>query len=333
MQRGPIPFGHCVIPNGQGRTRNCVRTRWFSAHTMETNGSLRNALAGITLRQLQYFVAVAEEEHFTHAAERLVIAQPALSRQVNDLEEALGVALFVRASRGVRLTEAGRELLVRTRAMFVTLERTVDAVRFAGQVEFGRLRLGYYGPSFYNNAVTRNALEQFRLAFPNVDVIAHELFSEQLIRALRDGRIDIGISRGTVRASDIESRVIAIERAVVVRRGNGSARRQAVGVDGRSRWARGDSLRQRLEHRPQRTFERHGARCRYHAARRARSDAVAERRVSRRARRRDRALAGVFGRHRVSGARHARDHAMPVRRSISRSSRGAVKTPRSRCTS
>jgi DNA-binding transcriptional LysR family regulator len=183
---------------------------------MDRNASLRTAIAGITLRQLQYFVAVAEEEHFTRAAERLVIAQPALSRQVSDLEEVLGVELFVRASRGVRLTEAGRELLVRTRAMFAVLERTVDAVRFAGHAEFGRLRLGYYGPSFYNNAVTRTALERFRLAFPDVDVVAHELFSEQLIRALHDGRVDVGISRGIVRAADIESRVIATERAVVL---------------------------------------------------------------------------------------------------------------------
>ena len=182
--------------------------------SMDTSAR-RNAIAGITLRQLQYFVAVAEEEHFTHAAERLVIAQPALSRQVSDLEESLGVALFVRARGGVRLTEAGRELQVRTHAMFLALERTVDAVRVAGRVEFGRLRLGFFGPSFYNNAVTRNALERFRLEFPNVEVIVHELFSEQLTRGLRDGRVDIGISRGTVRAPDIESRIIAIEHAVL----------------------------------------------------------------------------------------------------------------------
>jgi DNA-binding transcriptional LysR family regulator len=183
---------------------------------MDSNASLRNALAGMTLRQLQYFVAVAEEENFTRAAERLVIAQPALSRQVGDLEEALGVELLVRGPRGVRLTEAGRELLPRARAMFAALERTIDAVRFAGHAEFGRLRLGYYGPSFYNNAVTRNALERFRTAWPDVDVVAHELFSEQLIRALRDGKVDVGFSRGVLRASDLESRVIAIERAVTL---------------------------------------------------------------------------------------------------------------------
>jgi DNA-binding transcriptional LysR family regulator len=178
--------------------------------------SLQNTLAGITLRQLQYFVAVAEDEHFTHAAERLTIAQPSLSRQVSDLEEVLGVALFIRESRGVRLTEAGRELLERTRVMLNALEQTIHAVRFAGNAEVGRLRLGYYGPSFFSNSVTRTAFERFRAESPDVEVISLELFSEQLIRALREGRIDIGISRGLVRGNDIESRVIAVERAVVL---------------------------------------------------------------------------------------------------------------------
>ena len=173
-------------------------------------------ITGITLRQLQYFVAVAEDEHFTHAAERLTIAQPSLSRQVGDLEELLGVGLFVREARGVRLTDAGRELLTRTHAMVDALEQTVHAVRKAGHVETGRLRLGYYGPSFFSNAVTRGALECFRAESPDVEIISHELFSEQLNRALREGRIDLGISRGLVRGSDVESRVISVERAVIL---------------------------------------------------------------------------------------------------------------------
>jgi DNA-binding transcriptional LysR family regulator len=184
--------------------------------TMDGTASESGAFARITLRQLQYFVAVAEEEHFTRAAERLTIAQPALSRQVSELEETLGVTLFVRGSRGVRLTEAGRELLERARSMLAELERTIHAVRLTAGAEFGRLRLGYYGPSFYNTAVTRTALELFRAESPDVEVIAREMLSEQVIRALRDDRIDVGISRGVVRYADIVSRVIATERAVVL---------------------------------------------------------------------------------------------------------------------
>jgi DNA-binding transcriptional LysR family regulator len=175
-----------------------------------------SAANAITLRQLQYFVAVAEAEHFTRASESLEIAQPSLSRQVRDLEDVLGVDLFVRDTRGVRLTEAGRELLARTQTMFVGLERTVDAVRRAGRGERGRLRLGYYGPCFYSNPITRSGLERFRERVPDVEVILHELFPEQLVPALRDSRIDLGIGDDLLERPDIESRVLATERLVVM---------------------------------------------------------------------------------------------------------------------
>src|ERR1700758_5516091 len=92
------------------------------------NGT-HDAANGLTLRQLQYFIAVAEEEHFTRASERLLIAQPSLSRHIKDLEDLLGVDLFVRATQGVSLTEAGRELLTNARMICAMLKRTVDTVR------------------------------------------------------------------------------------------------------------------------------------------------------------------------------------------------------------
>jgi DNA-binding transcriptional LysR family regulator len=183
---------------------------------MDAFSPLQNPVNVITLRQLQYFAAVAEDEHFTRASERLLIAQPSLSRHVKDLEDILGVELFTRDSRGVSLTEAGRELLVRTRTIFAMLERTVDAVRSTALGQRGRLRLGFYGPSFYNNAVTRTAFERFRTEAPGVEVTSQELFSEQIVPALRDGRIDVGIGRGISRPSDVESRVICVERLVVL---------------------------------------------------------------------------------------------------------------------
>ncbi len=170
--------------------------------------------AVITLRQLEYFIVVAEEEHFTRAAERLIIAQPSLSRQIKDLEDALGVELFVRQSTGVTLTEAGRELLARARRISTMVDRTVDAVRSTAEGQRGSLRLGYYGPSFFNNFVTRSALERFRSETPLVEVSALELFSEQVIPALREGRIDVGISRAVTPVSDIEQRVIVTEPLV-----------------------------------------------------------------------------------------------------------------------
>ena len=173
----------------------------------------RDLSALITLRQLQYFVAVAEGEHFTRASERLLIAQPALSRHVKELEEALAVELFVRNKRGVQLTEAGRELLVRARAMFANLEATVDAVRSAGHA---RLRLGYYGPLLYNNGVARSAMERFRLESPDVEVIFRELFSGQMVSALRDRSIDVAIGRDVPRGPDIEARFIESERLAAI---------------------------------------------------------------------------------------------------------------------
>lgn len=178
--------------------------------------SPQSAVSGITLRQLQYFIAVAEDEHFTRASERLLIAQTSLSRQVRDLEDAIGVDLFVRDTRGVTLTEAGRELLARAQEIFAVLERTVDAVRSKAAGESGQLRLGYYGPSFYNNDVTRLTLERFQRETPNVEVTSEEMFTDQAVVALREGRIDVGFARKPPHGLDIESRVIGSERLIVL---------------------------------------------------------------------------------------------------------------------
>jgi LysR family transcriptional regulator, benzoate and cis,cis-muconate-responsive activator of ben and cat genes len=177
---------------------------------------VQNAADAITLRQLQYFVAVAEDEHFTRASERLLVAQPSLSRHVRELEDWLGIELFIRDTHGVSLTEPGRELLVQARRILAALESTVDAVRSAAVGLRGRLRLGYYGPSFYNNTSTRSALERFRAEAPDIEVTSQELFSEQIVPLLREGRIDVGIGRGVARASDVLSRIIAVERLVVL---------------------------------------------------------------------------------------------------------------------
>jgi DNA-binding transcriptional LysR family regulator len=178
--------------------------------------STDTAMNAITLRQLQYFIAVAEDEHFTRASERLLVAQPSLSRQIKDLEGVLGVELFSRDGRGARLTEAGRELLSCARTVRAMLERTIDSVRATAEGDSGCLRLGYWGPTFYNNPITRAAFERFRAEAPGVDVISQELFSEQMVPALRDGRVDMAITRPIPRIADIESYFISVERFVVL---------------------------------------------------------------------------------------------------------------------
>src|SRR5262245_21153562 len=136
------------------------------------------------LRHLRYFVAVAEEQNVTRAAARLHVSQPPLSRQIRDLEEELGVALFTRSARSVRLTEQGRVFLLEARAVLLRVEEAVRAVRATSGGERGELRLGY-APSPTVELLPA-ALGAFQQAAPKVRVILHDLSSEQLTAGLRE---------------------------------------------------------------------------------------------------------------------------------------------------
>lgn len=143
------------------------------------------------LRHLRYFVAVAEEVNFTRAAQRLRIAQPALSSQIKKLEQELGVRLFDRIGRGVRLTEAGRLLLEEARRHFVQIEQTVRVVRETGQGEVGRLSLGFIPAA--SNDVLPPILREFGRRFPKVELFLHEMMPDQAVQRLHDGRIDVSL--------------------------------------------------------------------------------------------------------------------------------------------
>ena len=95
------------------------------------------------LRQLKYFIAVAEELNFTRAAERCHIAQPPLSQQVKKLEEELGVRLFDRTNRSVSLTKEGETFLPSARSVLSTLDAGVEQVRMVSRGEVGLLRVGF----------------------------------------------------------------------------------------------------------------------------------------------------------------------------------------------
>jgi DNA-binding transcriptional LysR family regulator len=107
----------------------------------------------LELRQLRYFVAVAEELHFGRAAERLHMSQSPLSRAIRDLERELGLVLFVRTTRRVELTPAGAALLERARRALAQVDLAVDDARRAAEPERGALTIGY-GP-FSRSLVTR----------------------------------------------------------------------------------------------------------------------------------------------------------------------------------
>src|SRR5258707_1449408 len=144
----------------------------------------------IDLRRLSYFVAVAEELHFTRAAERLHIAQPPLSYHIQQLEHELDVQLFERTRHHVQLTEAGRILLNEGYRLFGQVDQMVRIVRRVGHGEVGQLMLGFV-PSA-SNTLLPTILRVFRERFPEVHLLLKEQNPDQLIRELEEQRLDVG---------------------------------------------------------------------------------------------------------------------------------------------
>jgi DNA-binding transcriptional LysR family regulator len=143
------------------------------------------------LRHLRYFVAVAEELHFRRAAERLHVAQPAVSEQVRKLEEELGVRLFERSPRHVSLTDAGAVLLNEARRVLRQAEAAQSAVRSAHARHGGVLRIGYMPISL--PAGIPRALQRLTVAIPHLQATMQPGSSSDLVAALRDGEIDAAI--------------------------------------------------------------------------------------------------------------------------------------------
>ena len=141
------------------------------------------------LRHLRYFIGVAEEENVSRAALKLHVSQPALSRQIRDLEEELGFLLLERSAKSVRLTEAGRAFLTEARAV---LQRTEDAVKAARAIATGvrgELHVGY-APSL-TARILPPALRAFQAELPNVRVRLHDLSTEEMLAGLREGKLQI----------------------------------------------------------------------------------------------------------------------------------------------
>jgi DNA-binding transcriptional LysR family regulator len=142
------------------------------------------------LRHLRYFVAVAEELSFTRASERLFIAQPSLSTQMKQLELELGVELFNRSRRTIRLTDAGRVLLDDARQVLAQVDQTVELVRRVGSGGSGQLSIGFV-PSA-SNLVLPRMLDTFRRDFPDVELFLREMPPDEVRRSLHERRIDVG---------------------------------------------------------------------------------------------------------------------------------------------
>lgn len=143
------------------------------------------------LRHLRYFIAVAESLNFTKASARLRVAQPALSRQVQALEDELGVDLLKRSPRGVMLTAEGKLFLAEARDLIGRAAGSVDRVRALARGEYGELHVGY-APS-PTAEILPPALAAFQKQAPGVKLVLHDLAGDELVEGLLGGTLDLSL--------------------------------------------------------------------------------------------------------------------------------------------
>ncbi|MGQ7935309.1 MULTISPECIES: LysR substrate-binding domain-containing protein [Paraburkholderia] len=143
------------------------------------------------LKQLRYFVTVAEELSFSKAATRLHMSQPPLSQQIKALEEEMGVELFLRNSREVRLTHAGTVFLRESRILLEQFLTAVNSAVHASESNAGTLRVGVATSALFS--VMPTFLEIMRTSFPDIDVLVNDIQSDEQARAVLQGALDIGI--------------------------------------------------------------------------------------------------------------------------------------------
>ncbi|MEO6421096.1 MAG: LysR family transcriptional regulator [Polyangiaceae bacterium] len=165
------------------------------------------------LRHLRYFVAVAEELHFGRAASRLRIAQPPLSRQIQALEEDLGLLLLERTSRQVALTSAGVVLLEHTRRIFDSIDHAVHEARRASLGQTGRIVVAY--PSSFASSGLTELVRDFRARYPEVEVALRELPPQKQVEGIRDHSVDVGFIRSPLDEPGLLSELVRSEALVV----------------------------------------------------------------------------------------------------------------------
>jgi DNA-binding transcriptional LysR family regulator len=144
------------------------------------------------LKQLRYFKAVAEELHFQRAARRVHLTQPALSHQMQRLEDELGVVLLVRDRRNVVLSKAGEVFLNHVRDILARLDQAVQATQDAAGLEPTTLRIGT--TAYLNLAVIARSIVATRVAAPNLTIEQIEMPTNEVYHALKEGQIDIGFA-------------------------------------------------------------------------------------------------------------------------------------------
>src|SRR5712672_58976 len=143
------------------------------------------------LRHLRYFVVIGEEQHYGRAAHRLRIAQPALSRQIQNLEEEIGFKLFDRLSRGVKISAAGKLFLEDARRILQQVDEATRRAKRVASGQSGTLRVGFV-ESISWHGVVPDSFRQFRERQPDVELQLKPLSSARQLEAVRTGQLDAG---------------------------------------------------------------------------------------------------------------------------------------------
>ncbi|MDT0381090.1 LysR substrate-binding domain-containing protein [Streptomyces sp. DSM 42041] len=164
------------------------------------------------IRQLRYFVTVAEELHFGRAAARLHMSQPPLSQQIQRLERHLGFPLFERTRRSVHLTRAGEVLLQEAQRALAQADRAEEVAGLIRSGTAGTVRIGFVGSALYG--VLPHALRSLRSRLPDVHFTAREMESNDQLRALEEDVIDLGLTRPPLPLGDLAVRDIHEEALV-----------------------------------------------------------------------------------------------------------------------
>ena len=164
------------------------------------------------LRHLRYFVTVAQERNFTRAAEKLNVAQPPLSRQIQQLETELGTSLIERGTRPVDLTEMGKVLFDQAVQVLERVEEMTAIVERARRAKRHRLGIGFVGSTLYGRLP--EIIRHYQAARPDVELALVELTSFEQVAALKDGRIDVGFGRIPFKDPAIKRQTIALENMI-----------------------------------------------------------------------------------------------------------------------
>lgn len=166
------------------------------------------------LRQLRYFLAVAEELSFTGAAKRLNISQPPLSQQIQQLERTLGIKLLNRTSRRVELTAAGQELQIQARAILTQAEQAKQQVRFIGAGRTGKIDIGATGTILRGGLA--ELLAEYHKAMPEVRTTIYEQAPALQLKAVLEYRTDISFNRSIPAQEELASALVWREEVLVI---------------------------------------------------------------------------------------------------------------------